>query len=75
MIANSLLLDVIPGPPSPGVTTGEMIFVGVVVLMLTGAAIVGFIFFLRWLLRMKPSGTQAASQATAEFQPNSPNQP
>ena len=73
MIAKLILLDVIPGPPSRGVSTGELIFVAIIVLMLAGAAIAGFVFLLRWLLRAK--STQTPSQPTAEFQPNSPNQP
>ena len=75
MIANLLWLDIRPGPPSPGVGAGEFIFVAIVVLMLTGAAIVGFVFLLRWLLRARSPMTQAVSQAGAKFQPNSPNQP
>jgi hypothetical protein len=74
MIAN-LLLDVIPGPPSPGASKGELIFVAIVILMLTGAAITGFVFLLRWLLRAKSTGTQTVPQTAGQFQPNSPNQP
>jgi hypothetical protein len=75
MAANLVLLDVIPGPPGPRVGTGELIFIAIVVLMLTGAAVVGFVFLLRWLVRAKSPVTQTSSRASAGFQPNSPNQP
>ena len=75
MIANSILLDITPGPPSHGLGIGEVIFVAIAVLILTGAAIAGFVFMLRCLLRAKSPVTQSASHASAEFQPNSPNQP
>jgi hypothetical protein len=58
MIADLLLLDVTPGPPSPGVGIGELIFVAIVVLMLTGAAIVGFVFLVRRLTKTAGSGTR-----------------
>ena len=58
IIANLLLLDIRPGPPSPGVGTGELIFVTLVVLMLTGAAITGFVFLVRRLTKTAGSGTR-----------------
>jgi hypothetical protein len=58
IIANLLLLDIRPGPPSPGVGTGELIFVALVVLMLTGAAIAGFVFLVRRLTKTAGSGTR-----------------
>lgn len=73
MITKLLLLDLSPGPPSPGVGMGELIFVAIVVLMLTAAAVAGFVFLLRRLLRSKHQVAQTS--VPPEFQPNSPNQP
>lgn len=58
MIANLLLLDIRPGPPGPSVGTGELIFVALVVLVLTGAAIAGFVFLVRRLTKTAGPGTR-----------------
>ena len=58
MTANLLLLDIRPGPTGPGVAAGEFILVAIVVLMLTGAAIAGFVFLVRRLTRTAGSGTR-----------------
>lgn len=73
MIADLLLLDVRPDPVPAGNGATGLILIGVVVLMLSAAAIVGFVFLLRWLLRAKIA--TARTPATVEFQPNSANQP
>ena len=73
MIASLLLLDVRPDPVPTASGAAGLILIGIVVLMLSVAAIVGFVFLLRWFLRAKAA--TAPTPATAEFQPNSPNQP
>jgi hypothetical protein len=75
MITNLLLLDVRPEPVSTGVGAAGLIVIGVVVLMFSAAALVGFVFLLRWLLRSKPQNVQNAAQAAPKFQPSNPNQP
>jgi hypothetical protein len=57
MFANLVLLDIAPAPPSPGVGTGELILVSVVVLILTGAAIAGFVFLVRRLMKTADART------------------
>ena len=58
MIANLFLFDIRPGPPSPGVGTAELIFIAIVVLVLTGAAIAGFVFLVRRLTKAGGSGAR-----------------
>ena len=74
MIANLLLLDVRPDPVPAGSGALGLVLIGIVVLMLSAAAIFGFVFLLRWLLSTK-AATPQTQHATPEFQPNSPNQP
>ncbi|HXT64232.1 MAG TPA: hypothetical protein VN696_14440 [Pyrinomonadaceae bacterium] len=73
MIASLWWLDVRPDPVPTGSGITVLILIGIVVLMLSVAAIVGFVFLLRWFLCAKAASAQ--TPATAEFQPNSPNQP
>ena len=73
MRASLLWLDVRPDPVPTASGITVLILIGMVVLMLSVAAIVGFVFLLRWFLRAKAATAQ--TPATAEFQPNSPNQP
>jgi flagellar basal body-associated protein FliL len=79
MITNLLLLDVLPEPiPNPLGIVGLMLIV-VIVLMLITAAITGFVFLLRWLMRRGPQIScavdETASQPITQFQASSPNQP
>ncbi|HEV8590187.1 MAG TPA: hypothetical protein VGQ72_15070 [Pyrinomonadaceae bacterium] len=74
MITNFLLLDVRPDPVSTGIGVTGLILIGVVVLMLTAAAITGFVFSMRWFLRAKLR-TNAAPERASKLQPSSPNQP
>lgn len=82
-----LLLDVAPDPVSTGVGIAGLILIGIVVLMITAAVLVGFVFLFK-RLRRNDSGKStrlvvgdvclnldnAASQANP--QPHaSPNQP
>lgn len=48
-----LLLDVAPDPVSAGVGVAGLILVGIVVLMITAAVLVGFVFLFK-RLRRKP---------------------
>ena len=80
-----LLLDAAPEPVSVGIGIAGFILVAVVVLMLTAAALVGFVFLLKRLRRSGP-GTRvvvgdvclnldsAAAPSAAQPQ-SSPNQP
>ena len=85
MMNHLLLLDAAPEPVSVGIGIAGFILVTVVVLMLTAAALIGFVFLLK-RLRRNGAGTRvvvgdvclnldhAASQSAAQPQ-NSPNQP
>ena len=80
MISALLLFDVTPDPVSSGVGVTGLILIGVVVLILSVAALVGFVFLLRWLLRGSRSGAsptvrEGSSQNATQFQPSNPNQP
>jgi hypothetical protein len=74
MIANLMLPDVRPDPIPAGTGTTALILIAFAVLMLSVAAIVGFVFLLRWLRRAQASPSQT-QVATRNFQPNNPNQP
>ena len=78
MITDFLLLDVRPDPVPTGIGVTGLILIGVVVLMLTAAAITGFVFLMRWLLRAKlrtNAATERTPQLAPGLQPSSPNQP
>jgi hypothetical protein len=75
MTLNFLLLDVAPNPVSTGTGVASLLLIAIAVLMMTGAAVVGFVFLLRSLLRKKAPTNQSLGQATPELQPSSPNQP
>lgn len=49
MINHVLLLDVAPDPVSTGVGVIGLILIGIIVLMLSGAALVGFVFLFKRL--------------------------
>jgi hypothetical protein len=79
------LLDVAPDPVSAGVGFAGLIVIGIVVLMITAAVLVGFVFLLKRLRRNGGSTRlvvgdvclnldNAASQPGAQPQ-SSPNQP
>ena len=83
----SLLLDVAPDPVSAGVGITGLILIGIVVLMITAAVLVGFVFLFKRLRRNDSGGSTrlvvgdvclnldtAASQASPQPQ-SSPNQP
>ena len=72
-IRSLLLLDVAP-IPRIRVTPGGLVFVAIAVLMLTGAAVSGFVFLVRRLLLRARHQVMQAS-VPPKFQPNSPNQP
>lgn len=74
MILSLLLFDVRPNPVPTGAGVTGLILIGIVVLMLSAAAVAGFVFLLRWMLRQKTAVTPTQHPGTA-FQPNSPNQP
>ncbi|HEY3104662.1 MAG TPA: hypothetical protein VGJ69_13820 [Pyrinomonadaceae bacterium] len=74
MMTNFLLLDVRPDPIPTGIGVTGLILIGVVVLMLTAAAITGFVFLMRWFLRAKLRAN-AAPERAPKLQPSSPNQP
>ena len=82
-----LLLDVAPDPVSAGVGIAGLILMGIVVLMITAAVLVGFVFLFKQLRRNDAGGStrlvvgdiclnldNAASQTNAQPQ-SSPNQP
>ena len=82
-----LLLDVAPDPVSAGVGIAGLILIGVVVLMMTAAVMIGFVFLLKRLRRNDSGGStrlvvgdvcwkldSAASQTNPQPQ-SSPNQP
>lgn len=82
-----LLLDVAPEPVSVGLGIAGLILVAVVVLMITAAVLVGFVFLIKRLRRNDSGGStrlvvgdvclnldHAASQSVAQPQ-SSPNQP
>ena len=84
MLNHVLLLDVAPDPVSTGVGMAGLILVAVVVLMLTAAVLVGFVFLFK---RLRRNGStrlvvgdvclnldNAASQSNPQPQ-SSPNQP
>jgi hypothetical protein len=58
MIAHLLLLDIRPGPPNSVGGAGELIFVAIVVLMLTLAAVGAFVFLVRRLRKTAGPGTR-----------------
>jgi hypothetical protein len=87
MMNHALLLDVAPDPVSAGIGVSGLILVAVVVLMLTAAVLVGFVFLFKRLRRNDPGGStrvvvgdvclnldNAASQSIPQPQ-SSPNQP
>lgn len=82
-----LLLDVAPDPVSAGVGIAGLILIGVVVLMITAAVLVGFVFLFKRLRRNDSGGStrlvvgdvclnldNPASQSNPQPQ-SSPNQP
>ena len=82
-----LMLDVAPDPASAGVGISGLILIGIVVLMITAAVLVGFVFLFKRLRRNDAGGStrlvmgdvclnldNAASQANPQPQ-SSPNQP
>jgi flagellar basal body-associated protein FliL len=87
MMNHILLLDVAPDPVSAGVGIAGLIMIGVVVLMITAAVLVGFVFLFKRLRRNDAGGStrlvvgdiclnldKAASQSNPQPQ-SSPNQP
>jgi len=70
-----LLLDVAPDPVSAGIGIVGLFLIGVVVLMVTAAVILGLVFLLRSLLRAKRQPNAISANAPAPVQPSSPNQP
>ena len=87
MINPILLLDVAPDPVSAGVGIAGLILIGVVVLLITAAALAGFVFLFKRLRRNDSGGStrlmvgdvclnldRAASQSSPHPQ-SSPNQP
>jgi len=74
MMTNFPLLDARPDPVPTGIGVTGLILIGVVVVMLTAAAITGFVFLLRYLIRAKHA-REAMPHAAPELQPSSPNQP
>jgi hypothetical protein len=81
MMSNLLLLDVAPDPVTPVTGIGALILIAVIVLMLTAATIVGFIFLLKRIRRSRqPAFSSRAEDGLSEsqvgqFQPSHPNQP
>jgi hypothetical protein len=88
MMNHFLLLDLAPEPVSAGVGIAGLILIGVVVLMITGAVLVGFVFLFKRLRRNDAGGStrlvvgdvclnldNATPQANPQPQPSSPNQP
>ena len=82
-----LLLDLAPEPVSAGIGIAGLILIGVVVLMITAAVLVGFVFLFKRLRRNDSGGStrlvvgdvclnldDAASQSSPQPQ-SSPNQP
>ncbi|MGZ5438110.1 MAG: hypothetical protein ACXWID_13095 [Pyrinomonadaceae bacterium] len=82
-----LMLDVAPDPVSAGIGIAGLILIGVVVLMITAAVLVGFVFLFKRLRRHDGGGStrlivgdvclnvdNAASQSNPQPQ-SSPNQP
>jgi|GEM_PF-1969473 len=87
MMNHVLLLDLAPDPVSTGVGITGLVLVGVVVLMMTAAVLVGFVFLLKRLRRNGAAGStrlvvgdvclnldSAASQSNPQPQ-SKPNQP
>jgi hypothetical protein len=86
MMNHFLLLDVAPDPVSAGLGIAGLILIGIVVLMITAAVLVGFVFLFKRLSRNDASGStrlvvgdvclnlgNAASQTNPQPQ-SSPNQ-
>jgi hypothetical protein len=82
-----LLLDVAPDPVSTGIGITGLVLIGIVVLMITAAVLVGFVFLFKRLRRNDSGGStrlvvgdvclnldMAASQSNPQPQ-SSPNQP
>lgn len=59
-----LFLDVTPSPISSGTSAVVLVLIGAIALLITAAAVLAFVFLLRYLLRAK---TRAASQVTPDF--------
>ena len=87
MMKHILMLDVAPDPASAGVGIAGLILIGIVVLMITAAVLVGFVFLFKRLRRNDSGGStrlvvgdvclnlgNAASQSNPQPQ-TSPNQP
>jgi hypothetical protein len=87
MMNHILLLDIAPDPVSAGIGIAGLILIGVVVLMITAAVLVGFVFLFKRLRRNDFGGSTrlvvgdvclnldtAASQSSPQPQ-SSPNQP
>jgi hypothetical protein len=87
MMNQILLLDVAPDPVSAGIGIAGLILIGIVVLTITAAVLVGFVFLFKRLRRNDSGGStrlvvgdvclnldNAASQANPQPQ-SSPNQP
>jgi flagellar basal body-associated protein FliL len=82
-----LLLDLAPDPVSAGIGIAGLILIGVVVVMITAAVLVGFVFLFKRLRRNESRGSTrlvvgdvclnldtAASQSSPQPQ-SGPNQP
>lgn len=69
-----LMFDVAPEPVSTGTSVVVLILTGIVALMITAAALLGFVFGLRAWLRTRTSA-KAGTRPAPEFQPSNPNQP
>lgn len=87
MMNHILLLDVAPEPVSAGVGIAGLILIGIVVVMITAAVLVGFVFLFKRLRRNDAGGStrlvvgdvclnlgNAASQSGPQSQ-TSPNHP
>ena len=87
MMNHILMLDVAPDPASAGVGIAGLILIGIVVLMMTAAVLVGFVFLFKRLRGNDAGGStrsvvgdvclnlgNAASQSNTQPQ-TSPNQP
>ena len=58
MLNQFLLLDVAPDPVSTGVGVAGLVLIGIVILLLVGAVLTGFVFLLRRLTKNAGAGTR-----------------
>jgi flagellar basal body-associated protein FliL len=76
MVTSLPLLDIGTDPVGNPLTGVGLVLIAIIVLMLTAATVIGFVFLLRWLRRQPPSNAVAGtSQPVPQFQPSNPNQP